>query len=471
MSSIESTAGVAAVAADAPHPRVQAVKRGILLAYSGPALGLYAIGLPVAVYLPPFYADDLGLGLTLVGQIFMLCRFFDLAADLTLGTISDRVRSSFGRRRPMMALAVPLMCLGAYHMFMPSPGVGVLYVVGWMLVMYAGYALGVISHMSWGAELSPDYHQRSRVQGWREMAGSIGMVAVLALPAVLEQFGDGSKADRIAAMGWFVIAIFPVGVLIAVLRVPDPARAHENVAHLSIRQAMGTLAKNRLVQRVLVADLFAGIAPAVASALYIFLVEAVVREPGITASLLLGYFISGILGVPLWLSISYRLGKHWAFAIGAVWNCVIGACFLFVGQGDVALLTALTLLFGLGYSSGTFLLRAVMADVADVDELRTGRNRTGLFYGLLTMTNKIGYALAVGVTYPILAAFGFSPQAAAAAVKTGAEIPGANALLAMYVFVPMAMNLAGAFVMSRFPLDAKALAEVHRQLALQRDNA
>ena len=470
MSTID-TASAAKAAAGGAVPGAADVKRGTLLAFSGPALGLYAIGLPVAVYLPPFYAKDLGLGLTLVGQIFMLCRFFDLAADLALGAASDRVRSRWGRRRPMLALAVPLMCLGAYQMFMPPADVGPAYVLIWLVVMYAGYALGVISHMSWGAELSPDYHQRSRIQGWREMAGIVGMVAVLALPALLELAGDGDKAHRVAAMGWFIIAIFPIGVIFALWKVPDPpSLTATGAAHVSLREALRTIAKSRLLKRILAADLLAGVPPAVTGALFVFMVESVVQAPKLTSTLLLGYFMAGIVGIPLWLHLSYRLGKHRAFAMGALWNCATGASFLLLEPGMEGLLIVITLLHGLGYASGTFLLRAIMADVADDDELRHGRNRTGLFYGLLTMTNKVGFALAVGVTYPLLALFGFSP-AAVATLPAGSAIPGLGALIGLYVFLPLAMNMAAGLVMLRFPLTAERLVEVRQGLAARRTGA
>lgn len=461
MTTTELSVGTASPAAAGAIP----VPRGRLLAYSAPAMGLYAIGLPVAVQLPAFYADDLGLGLALVGQIFMICRLFDLAADIALGAASDRVRSRWGRRRPMLALAVPLMCLGAYQMFAPPAAVGPVYTLGWLLVMYAGYALGVISHLSWGAELSPDYHQRSRIQGWREMAGIIGMIAVLAVPAVMEQIGVGSKADHIAAMGVFICIIFPLGVLLAVVRVPDPPHLADGTAHLPMREAIATIGRNPLVRRILLADLLVGVPPAITGALYIFVVKFVVDQPELSSRLLLGYFVAGIIGIPIWVKLSYRLSKHRALALGAVWNSATGFAFLFIGPGDTVAMAAVTILHGLGFASGTFLLRAVMADVSDTDELESGRSRTGLFFGLLAMTNKVGYALAVGLVYPALALFGFSPSAV---VEPGQPVPGIEALMAIYIFVPMTMNLAAAAIMMRFPLDADRLAAVHHALAQRR---
>lgn len=469
MSSVETTLapGAAASSAAARHR----VPTATMFAYAAPALGLYAVGLPAAVYLPPFYANDLGLGLAMVGQIFMLCRLFDLAADLGFGALGDRVRSRFGRRRVMLAAAVPFMGLGAWQMFMPPADVGPTHVLFWLVVMYTGYALGVISHMSWGAELSPDYHQRARIQGWREMAGIVGIVVLLALPALLEQIRGGTMADHLAVMGWFIIAIFPLGVLYALIRVPDPSTAEgTGHSHAGLIETFRAVAANPLVRRILLADLLAGVPPAVTGALFVFLLSAVMHAQEITATLLLGYFVAGIMGIPLWTMLSYRLGKHAAFAVGALWNCGFALTFLLVEPGNDAALVAVTLLYGLGYASGTFLLKAIMADVADEDELRTGHNRTGLFFGVLTMTNKVGFALAVGLTYPALEFFGFSP-AAVASTPAGQPVPGTNALMAIYVFVPFAMNLAAAAIMARFPLGSARMAEVHRQLGARRQGS
>ena len=73
-----------------------------------------------------------------------------------------------------------------------------------------------------------------------------------------------------------------------------------------------------------------------------------------------------------------------------------------VGPGDVLLMVIFTALFGINLGAGSFLLRSVMADVADHDQVETGNQRTGLFFSLLTMTSKVGAAIAVGVTYALI---------------------------------------------------------------------
>ena len=74
--------------------------RGTVVAYAMPAIALGVPTIPVFVYLPSFYADTLGLGLTAVGFALFAIRFFDIISDPIVGILSDRVATPFGRRRP-----------------------------------------------------------------------------------------------------------------------------------------------------------------------------------------------------------------------------------------------------------------------------------------------------------------------------------------------------------------------------------
>ncbi len=229
-----------------------------LMAFASPAAPISALGLPLIVYLPPFYADDMGIGLSLVGTVFMITRFWDVITDPLLGVVSDRFRTPWGRRRPWIVASVPIVLIAVWQIFMPDPPVSWVYLLGWMIFLYVGWTLLTISHMSWGAELTPDYDERSRVQAAREIALLLGVVAVLALPALLEQLDPTSTAaGRMAAMGWFIILCLPVTVAWAVSTAPEPEAAPAPA--LGWRRAVGLLAKNAALRRVLLMDAISGI--------------------------------------------------------------------------------------------------------------------------------------------------------------------------------------------------------------------
>jgi Na+/melibiose symporter-like transporter len=396
-----------------------------------------------------------------VGTVFMLARLWDVLTDVVMGTLSDRVRTRLGRRRPLILASVPILVVCVLALFMPPDGVGVVYLLAWLVALYVGWTMLTISHMAWAAELSTDYHTRSRLQAWRELALVGGMVFVLALPAVIEQRVGGGGATRAAAMGWFILALLPITVGLATWRVPETMPEDEPGAErppkTSAWRAIKVAAENPLMLRVLGADLLAGIAPGVTAALYVFFVEHAMGMGAHTSVLLLTYFVSGFISVPIWLRLSYRFGKHRTFSIAMIYGAAALPLVLFLGPGDLVLYTIANIVYGLGYGAAPVLLRSITADVTDDDQLRTGEQRTGLFYSLLALTNKLGFAIAVGVSYPLLDMVGFDPHTESSA----SAIAG---LKAIYIGVPVVCFVLAAALMWRFPLDRGAQARLREQL-------
>ncbi len=75
--------------------------------------------LPVYVYLPTFYAEDLGLGLAAIGGALLLARCFDVVTDPLIGLLSDRFRLRWGRRKPWIVAGAAIAALGLVRLFEP----------------------------------------------------------------------------------------------------------------------------------------------------------------------------------------------------------------------------------------------------------------------------------------------------------------------------------------------------------------
>jgi Na+/melibiose symporter-like transporter len=431
------------------------LKRQTIVAFVSPAIPLAALGLPMVVYLPPFYAEEMGLGLSLVGTVFMITRFWDVFTDPVLGIISDKVTTPLGRRRHWIILSVPILMVCVFKIFIPQPVVSGTYLLVWMILLYVGWTLLSISHMSWGAELSSNYYERSRVQGWREFALIFGMLAVLILPAMIEHLSNGGAAMQVAAMGWFVIILLPITVAIAVSLVSE--RPIPKSSPICWKQATVLLLKNKLLRRVLLADLCTGIAPGITGALYIFFVDSVMDLGKWSSLMLLIYFIASFCGIPFWIRLSYRFEKHHTFTIAKTYISITLLIILLIEPGNLWFYGFCNILFGLASGAGAFLLRSIMADVTDQDYLESGTQRTGLYYSMLTMTNKIGYAVAVGVIYPILDWIGFVPGG----INTPETI---TTLKYIFVFTPIPIWLLAAIIMWNFPLDSKKQEHLRRLL-------
>jgi len=435
--------------------------------FSLPAIPMSALGLPIMVYLPPFYAGKMGLSLTMVGTIFLIARFWDVFTDPVLGIVSDRVPSRWGRRRHWIAISTPFLMISAYMLFMPSdplsamwmfgwvsdvwsffggaPNDTAVYLLSWMIVLYIGWTLLTISHMSWGAELSPDYDERSVIQGWREFALIFGMFTVLTLPAILESIqGETTGASGVAAMGWFIIILLPVTIFLAVTLVPE--RPSVKASRFDPKEALQILLTNRLLQRILVADLLVGIAPAITGSLYIFFASQVMGLGDSASLLLLVYFIAGFVGVPMWIKLATTSGKHRTLAYAMIYGGTTLPLVVFFPTESFWWLFIGNTTYGIAYGAGSFLLRSVMADVTDYDNLETGEQRTGMYYALLSMTSKIGSALAIGITYPLLDWIGFDASG-------GNSRETLDQLLYIYVGFPAVFMFAAAAVMWNFPLN------------------
>lgn len=433
------------------------LKRRTLAAFAGPGLPIGAVGLPMIVYLPPYYAGTLGLDLAAVGLVFFLVRAIDLPLDPLLGHWMDRTRSRFGRYRPWLLAGGLTLAAGVWLVFMAQPGLSAFAAFSFLMVLYLGYSLTAVSQLGWGSTLSDDYHQRSRIFSWWMAAQVLGMILVLLLPPLV---GGGTPAGGIHAMGWFVIAMAPLTVTVMAAAVPERDRAGER-PHASWAE-IKALARNPLLLRLIVLDILTSMAPGITGAMFLFYFEHRLGFAAREASLLLlVYFVAGFAAAPLWIAVARRIGKHRALAVAALSYATFqfALSLLPPSLGMAGAIPAMAIV-GLPYIAAPSLLRAMMNDAADVDRLETGLDRNALLQALLTSTQKISYALPVAVIYPMLSLIGFQPKPGAA--NTDGAILGMTLL---FVLAPLVLMCAAAWVAWRWPLGREAHAEVQAALA------
>jgi Na+/melibiose symporter-like transporter len=110
------------------------------------------------------------------------------------------------------------------------------------------------------------------------------------------------------------------------------------------------------------------------------------------------------------------------------------------------------------------MLRSMVADVADDNRLRTGEDRTALFFSAFSISSKAGMAVAVGIALPLVGWLGFNPQAA---TNTPEALSG---LLYVFALGPAAAHLLSAWLIHGFPLDERRHAQIRRALD-ERDTA
>ncbi|MFP6837601.1 MAG: MFS transporter, partial [Pseudomonadales bacterium] len=385
-----------------------------------------------------------------------------IVTDPLMGIIGDRFESRWGRRRHWLVIALPFMMLGVFMAFMPQGTPSVWYLGFWLVVLYLGTTMKTISHSAWSAELSSNYDERSRIAGFNSFAAYTGSLLILAPLAILE-FNGTPPAGRTALtfFGTMALIFAPICVFAAVGLVGE--RKTAPAPRINLLSGLALVLKNPHMRRLLLADASAAMPGSVMSGLFIFYQAELVGNAQFNSVALIGFFIAHIIGIPLWMRLAYKIGKHRAFGVSALCFCLTTGLFFFPGDGDVVLFIVLLFMTGLAHSGLGFLIRSMAADVVDYDNLETGGQRTGLYFALLAITSKAGGALAIGITYPLLALVGFDAQGDNA---EDAEF----AFRMIYVIVPtVAMALAYYFIRG-FKLGQAEQEELQAQIAA-RDNA
>lgn len=135
---------------------------------------------------------------------------------------------------------------------------------------------------------------------------------------------------------------------------------------------------------------------------------------------------------------------------------------LVMPKGDFLAAALFYLVNGVAFGAAPFLDRAMLADVVDLDQTQSGEQRTGFFFALMSMTNKIGYALPVGILYPLLELVNFNPNGG----NSGAPLMW---LAAMFVGVPILCKLLIVALTWNFPITREMQAALRAQLSEQDD--
>ncbi|MGF1547326.1 MAG: MFS transporter [Thiotrichales bacterium] len=419
-----------------------------LLAYGAPAAPLALLGLPLYVYVPSFYTETLGFSLVGVGVVLLAARLLDVVTDPLVGIMSDRWPGRY-RRKSAMALGIPLLIVGLWALFRPIADTGLATLGVAAALTYLGWTLLSVPYHAWGAELERDYHARTRLAGVRELFVLGGTLLALVLPTVLAIADDRAATLDLFArlMPWLLLP----AALIAAWSVPEVAPPAVPRSGFSFSATVRSVLANPALRRLLPAYFLNGIANGIPATLFLMFVSHVLQVESAAGWLLVAYFAAGILGLPLWWRVARRYGKHRTWC-GAMLFCA--AVFVTVpftiGVGDVGAFAIVCVLTGLTLGADVALPASMQADAVEADALQSRAQRTALLFGLWGMVTKLALALAVGVTFPLLALAGFDPQGG----NTGASL---WFLALAYGLLPVVIKLSAVALMWRFPLDAATL--------------
>ncbi len=338
------------------------------------------------------------------------------------------------------------------------------YVGGALLLLSTAYTVFNVPYLAMPAEMIDDYHERSVMMSYRVFLISIGtFVGVSGTPALVAYFQDhlGQSPSMAYRNMGLIIGIMMTCAMVAAFFGTRKARFTERTrTGISVRRQLRLLADNTpflLYMGIKLAGLFS-LASILASKFF-FIVYIMERSIGIAAIFGVAQLVGQIIGIPLWLALSRRVGKRRILVFSSVAMTVLVLTWLFSGPAEpIWVYTLRGFALGLG-GAGTILgTQAILPDLMEYDYRRTGLRREGLYAGLASFIEKTSGALSAVVIGGFLSLMAFDRELPAGQQPDSALL----AIMACTALIPAGMYAFKLILLKFFDLSEAKLKNTTR---------
>lgn len=375
------------------------------------------------IFLMSFYTDVFGITATAAGVMFLVSRLWDAVNDPVMGAVADRTKTRWGRFRPwVLATAVPFGVL--FVLAYTTPGFGSTGKLIWAYATYNAlmmiYTANNVPYSALTGVITADTDERTSLVSWRFIfAMTAGFLVATFTDKLVILFGRGDEAlgYQFTMALWATIAVVFFVITFATTKErvqPDPRQK------TSIFQDLGDLLGNRNWVALAALTLFVFIYLAMRGGItkYYFDYFVARREPFAWDLLRLTPFgmfnalsmVANMLGILFCKPIAVRFGKRNTFRVCLSLTAVGTALFALVPATATGAIYGLQFALQFSYGITIPLLWAMMADVADFTEWKTGRRATAMTFAATVFTLKLGLSIGGALTGWLLEFYGYQPN-------------------------------------------------------------
>lgn len=431
--------------------------------YVAPSFGLGFMFLLVAIYLMKFATDVLGISAAVMGGILFFARsIWDATFDPIAGYLSDRTNTRIGRRRPWLLASIVPLAVTFVLLWTAPRDLGATATTIWMAVVvvafYTAASVLIIPHTALGAELTDNYHDRTRIFGARHVVTTLGSFAAVAGLSALQSTSDVHRTILVLALA--ASAVTALATLWTVLRLRERPEFQGRGAAQPYR-AFRDVIVNPHARLLLIVFGIESLGAATIGVLTPYVAEYVVKRPEAAPPAIALYMVANVLFVPVWLPLSRRFGKKALWLGSMLLTAFSFGSMIFVHEGSVALLNVLAFIAGTAAGCGNMVAPSIQADVIDWDEHATGERKEGSYFAAWNFVFKVANGLTLQLTGIVLSFSGYVPNVE--------QTEGVKfTILALYGLFPMGCYLIGSALFARFRLDEAGYAAIRSELDARR---
>jgi len=389
----------------------------------------------VMMFLMIFYTDVLGISGVAAGWIFLSTRIFDAVNDPMMGAIADRTKTRWGKFRPWVLItAIPFGIIGILMFTAPnlSPTGKIIYAFITYNLMMIMYTINNVPYCAMTGVLTGDSVERTGLSQYRFIFAMLATLVVQSFALDLVRFfGNGNQAKgfqmTMTVFCSFAVLFFLITFFTTKERVkPDPKQ--KTSLKMDIKDLFFNPAWLAIV--FLTVSIFITLALRGAMIPYYFRYY-VEREDLLGRFNMLGMIVT--LGcILLAKPLSVKFGKRNTFLVCLFLTAVFASAFIFLPRDAIALMFIFNILYSACYAPTIPMLWAMMADVADYGEWKTGRRATGMTFSATTFGLKMGLALGGAITGWLLSYYGYIPNQK----QTEFALKGIRWMMSIYPAIP-----------------------------------
>jgi GPH family glycoside/pentoside/hexuronide:cation symporter len=375
-------------------------------------LGNAVVNSAIQFFLMKFYTDGALILPALAGNALLIGKIWDAVNDPLFGWITDRTKSRHGKRRVFMLFgAVPLAIAIALLWFVPH--VNLVWTFVWIastfILFDTVWTLTNVPYYAMTAELTDDYDERSSLTTYRMvMAVPAYLVGAALTPAIVGLFALQRTGYAFIGIAYGVLAALALLISASGFREREVQAVAKPEA--SPLKSLLVALKNKPFIWLCIIYFVVNISFAFIKILMAYYIEYQLLMKAQT-SLVMGLMLICVtISLPFWQWVSRKMDKGPAYALGMLVGGAAVILTFLLPHHSTGLIYLISILAGFGFSAQWIFPWAMVADVADYDQVESGQQRSGMYFGVWGLATKISEALALAAVGWILTGFGYVPN-------------------------------------------------------------